>query len=68
MPVGKCESPDERVEVGLRILARIIAREAVHDRRGNVESTNVARYSWDGIGAMIIEGGMDENITMEEVA
>lgn len=65
--VGKSESPHEMIEAGLRVLARIIAREALHDRRANVESANVALSSWDGVSAQIAEAGTDEKAPREEV-
>lgn len=60
MPVGKCESPQEMIEAGLRILARIIAREAVHDRQRNMERSNVAASSWVDVAAEITDGCMEE--------
>jgi len=60
--------PREKVEAGLRILARIIAKEAVKERLGKVGGRDLSPTSKDPLGEEIAGGGMDEKITMEEVA
>jgi len=67
MRVGKSELRHETVEAGLRVLARIIAREAVNDRRASMKSAKVDLFSWDGLSAQITEGGTDEKVTRKRL-
>jgi len=60
MPVRRCESRHETVEAGLRVLARIIAREAVHDRQRNRERLKVAAPSRVDVAAEVTDGCMEE--------
>jgi len=58
--VGKSESPHATVEAGLRVLARIIAREAVHDRQRRMERSNVTASSRVDVAAEITDGCREE--------
>ena len=58
----RSKSPEETVHAGLRILARIIAREAVKERLAKVEGCNLDPCSNDAVRAEVTQcvGGAAE--------